>query len=415
MKRLLSLTLILALTLCTLTACSSGGETPKEKGLTDGYWVVESMVMEGTEFSGEDMTGIFGPAESILSMAFTEDGSFDAVLFEDFLKGSYTGTPDALSIDFAGEQVTGVAADATLTLTLADGSFVLKQQEQRPAIFDQNAWVTYRPTFTDAETCAMSSFMAFGQYLVEDNVLYGLTHSASLSGGLAAMPFRMKGDFPEFEESALLDGGGLACYLCKDGDTLYYIQNYERICRVKTDGSGREVLYEGPCDYLQLHEGRLWFTNADYHFVSTDLEGKGLVTVVDKEIYYPYFICSDWLVFQDDADDESLHLYNTTHGVETNITYMPAYNPVLVGSHLYFTDLSEDGYHLCRVDMSDPDTFLFDRSDLPLQEAHFMVDEGFFYGLNNKSVAKEDWQKLTDVGAPIEEVEMYLSLEYNVH
>ncbi|MBQ3077332.1 MAG: hypothetical protein IJC43_05710, partial [Clostridia bacterium] len=46
---------------------------------------------------------------------------------------------------------------------------------------------------------------------------------------------------------------------------------------------------------------------------------------------------------------------------------------------------------------------------------HFMVDEGFFYGLNNKSVAKEDWQKLTDVGAPIEEVEMYLSLEYNVH
>ena len=35
MKRMLSLILILALTLCTLTACSSGGETPKEKGLTD--------------------------------------------------------------------------------------------------------------------------------------------------------------------------------------------------------------------------------------------------------------------------------------------------------------------------------------------------------------------------------------------
>ena len=115
----------------------------------------------------------------------------------------------------------------------------------------------------------------------------------------------MKGDFPEFDEAKILDENGTALYLCMDGDYLYYLRDWAAVCRVKTDGGDVEVLYDGMCDYLQIHDGRLYFTDADYHFVSTDMEGNDLQTVVDKEIYYPYFISGDWIVFQDDADDES--------------------------------------------------------------------------------------------------------------
>jgi len=432
MKKWIALILALSMSVCLLTGCGGGEEkpterpteeqtvqtsqpVPEEKAVSDGYWVVEKIVLEGTEFSGEDMTGIFGPAESILALAFDAEGTFDAVLFEDFLEGTYSGTPDALVLDFAGESVKGTCTDDTLVLEMTDGSFTLKRQDKMPDMLANNPWVTYAPEFDGQQTAAMSNFMSFGRYLIEDEVLYGLTHAQSLSGNLGATPFHMKGDFPEFEETTILDGNGDATYLCKDGDTLYYILDYEKICRVNTDGSGAEVLYEGACDYLQIHEGRLYFADENYHFVSTDMNGGDLQTVVDKEIYYPYFICTDWMIFQDDADDESLHLYNTTHGTELNITYYPSYNPILDGHYLYYTDATEEGYFLCRVDMRDPDTFMFDGSELPLLESAFMIDDQFIYTTNNNSVAKEDWKKLTDASDAAKEAEMYVSEDYIVY
>jgi len=404
---------LLALIMIIAMAGCGDSETPKEKGITAGYWVVEKIVLEGTEMAGDDLTSIFGPVESIMVLDFNEGGTFNGVLFEDFFEGTYTGTEEALELDFAGEKATGTCSDGTLEIKLADGSgFTLKNQEEMPSALAANPWVTYDPNFDAAETCAMSNFINYGWYYVEDDVLYGLTHSASLNGAFGAISFHMKGAFPEFDETVILDSEGAANNICKDGDYLYYLRNYAAVCRVKTDGSEAEVLYDGMCDYLQIHDGRLYFTDADYHFVSTDMDGGDLVTVVDKEIYYPYFISSDWIIFQDDADDESLHLYNTTHGTEVNITYMPSYNPIMDGHYLYFTD--SDNY-LCRVDMSDPETFYFEASDLQLLDSGYMIDEEFIYTSNNTSVAKEDWKNLTDTHDVVYELEVYVSDEYSIH
>ncbi len=443
MKKLIALILALLMSLCLLTGCGgdekpadtpadtpveSPADTPeentdtqtsqpetKEKTLSDGYWVVEKIVLDGAEFSGDDMTGIFGPADTIMSLAFGTDGTFNAVVFEDFVKGTYSGTQDAPEMNFDGEIVKCTCTDDMLVLEMTDGTFTLKRQDKMPDMLANNPWVTYVPEFDAQQTAAMSNFMSYGFYLVEDGVLYGLTHSQSLYGSLGATPFHMEGDFPEFEETKILDGNGCANYLCKDGDTLYYILNYEKICCVNTDGSGAKVLYEGACDYLQIHDGRLYFTDENYHFVSTDMNGGNLQTVVDREIYYPYFICSDWMIFQDDADDESLHLYNTTHGTELNITYVPSYNPVLDGHYLYYTDITEDGSYLCRIDMSNPYTFYFDGSDLPLIESVFMIDDECFYTSNDNRVAKEDWKKLTDTSDATEEIYMYVSEDYTIY
>ena len=285
---------------------------------------------------------------------------------------------------------------------------------EEPVDVTGDEWATYEPDFDAEETMAMSNFMSFGRYVVSDDVLYGLTHSADLDGSLGATPFFMKGDFPEFEETMLLDSKGAALCLTMDGDYLYYIREYEAVCRVKTDGSDGEVLYNGACDYLQIHEGRLYFTDEDYHYVSTDMDGKDLKTVVEKEIYYPYFICSDWMVFQDDADHESLHLYNTTYGTEVNITDTPSHSPILDGKYLYYID-AEDGYYLCRVDMSDPEAFAPEKSELPLLDIAFMIDEQSIYTTNNNSKAKEEWYKLTDDKDMVEEYEMYVSKGYTVN
>lgn len=416
MKKILALLLALTMTL-GLGACGGdGGETSVPgNALTMGYWVADSMVMEGTEFTNEDMTGIFGPGDAVLTLAFKDDMTYTGILFEDPVSGSYTETEEGYEVDLYGEKATASITDGILTLVIDEtSSFLLKNQEEMPEALAKNPWATYDPNFTAEETSAMSNFMSFGRYWIEDNVLYGLTHATSANGGLGATPFQMVGDFPEFEEVTLLDESGLPGYLTRNGDYLYYTMNGEAICRVKLDGSGQETLYQGVCDYLQIHGDRLYFTDEDFCLVSTDLEGKDLKTEIAKEIYYPYFICSDWMVFQDDADDESLHLYNITYGTEVNITYIPSYHPILDGNWLYYTVAADGQFFLNRIDMSDPDVFRCEQSENPLVEAWFMVDEENFYGPNNTSVAKDQWQKLM-CAEPVEEAEMYVSADYTIH
>lgn len=412
MKKLLLSIFSLAMVFCLMTGCGGGGETetPEEKGLTDGYWVLEKMTMEGVELSGEELESIFGPAEEAMALAFKDDQTVSGVFVEDVLMGTYTGTEESFEIDMGGEVLTGSFADGVVELKMSDGSaFVLKNQEEMPAVLANNSWITYAPEFTAEQTYAMSNFIASGFNYIENDVIYGLTHKVEGKNSLGAIPFSKKGDFPEFGETVILDEGSTPYYLTKDGEFLYYIAGKEKICRIKPDGSDKEVLYEGECDYLQIHDGRLYFTNADYQYVSTDMDGKDLVTVVEREVYYPYFICSDWMIFQDDADGETLHLYNTTHGTDVKITEGVSYSPIMDGTYLYYVSSTDAGYFLSRVDMSDPWNLVEERSELPLASSVLLIDEEKIYTANDIRKPKAEWNQLTDTNESVMEREMYIS------
>ena len=414
MKKVFACILSLAMLTGLLTGCG-GEEAPPADPLTTGYWVADTMTMEGTPFTNEEMLSVFGAADAVLALAFKEDMTYNGILFEEPVSGTYSKTETGYDLDMMGETITVSIADGILTFTLTEGTFfTLVNQEEMPEALGKNPLATYDPNFTAEETRAMSNFMAFGWYYIEDDVLYGLTHTVSNNGTLGATPIYMKGDFPEFEETTALDQSGQANYLTKHGDFLYYTMNLESICRIKLDGSGKETLYQGACDYLMIHQDRLYFTDENYHLVSTDLEGKNLTTVVDREIYYPYFICTDWLVFQDDADNESLHLYNTTYGTEFNLTNAPSYHPVLDGHWLYFTQESDGLYYLSRIDMSDPENFPFEQSEKPLPESWFMVDEENISGPSN-AVTKDLWKELTCTTEYVKQVEMYVGADYTIH
>lgn len=44
------------------------------------------------------------------------------------------------------------------------------------------------------------------------------------------------------------------------------------------------------------------------------LDGKNKETVLDKGVFYPYQVSSKFLIYQDDADGETLHVYNMEDG-----------------------------------------------------------------------------------------------------
>lgn len=426
MKKVIRMLLAAAMLVCLLAGCGKTetkepvAEEPavEEKVTLDsGYWVLETMTMEGTPFTTEEIEGLFGKPDSVMALAFSKEGKVNGVLFEDFFEATYTGTLEEFEIQLPDEVLKGsYSEEEKMILTLQDGSeMVLVNQEEMPESIASNPWTTYEPEFDAEQTRAMSNFIMYGRYLVEDDVVYGLTHAAGLQGAFAATPFHMKGDFPEFEETKILDDRGPATYLNKVGDVFYYIMNGEEICRINVDGSGLETLYKGTCDYMQIHNDRIYFTDENYHFVSTDMDGKDLKEVVSKEVYYPYFICSDWMIFQDDADSESLHLYNTTFGEEVNITYVKSYSPIMNGKYLYYIDASDGDNYLCRIDMSDPERFLCERSEKTLSITDYVIDGEDIYFVNNTCVALEKWQDVEITDEAITEMEVYLSDAYNVY
>lgn len=411
MKKVLASILSLAMMFSLLTACGGGEEAPppEETGITDGYWVLDSMTMEGTEFSKEEIEQTFGPVDQVMCLTFLPDQTFMGVLFMETIQGAYVETETGYDMAVMDEKATVVLSEETLTVTVGENSFyVLINQEEAPEALADNPWLSFAPCFSAEETCAMSTFMQSGYYYVEDDVIYGLTHKGSNGSAFGAIPFYQEGDYPAFEEVTILDDNGYPSYVTKDGDYLYYILGGESICRIKTDGSGKEALYEGECSYLQIHEGRLYFTDADYHFVSTDLEGKDLTTVVDKEIYYPYFICSDWIVYQDDANNEALCLYNTTFGFEEVVSPEPTHVPILDGTVLYYLVENGEQYTLCRLDLGDRGS-LEERSEHTLAFCALGIDEEDIFTANDTRVLKDEWTRLADSKETLEHMMMYVS------
>lgn len=411
---------------CLLAGCGKSEDSAKKENtkqsteaitLESGCWVVESMTMDGAEFTSSDIKDIFGDPETVMALEFTSAGIVNGVLFEDPFIMPYSGVLEEFEIDFTDEVIKGTYTEENkMVLTQQDGSVMtLVHQEKIAEALLTNPWRTYKADFSNAQTCAMSNFMMNGRYLIEDNVLYGLTHSQNLNGSLAATPIYMKGDFPEFKETTILDDRGAATFLNKVGDVLYYIMDYQEICRINVDGSGLEVLYEGPCDYLQINNDRIYFTDENYHLMSMNMDGEDPVTVVDREIYYPYFISSDWMVFQDDADSESLHLYNTTYGEELTLTNTVSHAPVLHGKYLYYVDATDDKNCLCRIDMSNLDNLVCEKSENTITFLDYMIDGKTLYLANNTSMELENWKNAA-VSASVEEVmEVYVSEEYTVY
>ena len=424
MKKWISVILAIMMTVCLLAGCTNSGGTEntnepaaEEKVTLDsGYWVIETMTMEGTKFTSKEIEDIYGKLDTVMALKFSKEGKVSGVLFADNFDATYTGTLEKFEIQLPDEVLKGSYSEEKMTITLQDGSkMVLTYQKETPESIASNPWSTYEPEFTAEQTRAMSNFIMYGRYWVEDDIIYGLTHSAGLQGALATTPFYMKGDFPQFKDAKILDDRGAATYLNKVGDVLYYVMNGEEICRINADGSGLKSLYKGTCDYMQIHNDRIYFTDENYHFVSTDMEGKDLKKVVDKEIYYPYFISSDWIVFQDDADSESLHLYNTTFGEEVNITYVKSFSPIMNGKYLYYIDASDGDNYLCRIDMSNPDKFLCERSEKTLSFTDYVIDGEDIYFANDTCVSLEKWQDVEVTDEVFEEMEVYLSEDYNIY
>ena len=226
--------------------------------------------------------------------------------------------------------------------------------------------------FSVDETKEMSAYMAGGIYIVEDDTVYGYYNGPKLAAA------ELKNDGDELEkvsEKVLLEDA--ACKtICKEGDVLYYIKDGSGIYSYDLKTDKESELIKGTFDYLNVTGKYIFYTDGDYKIFRADLDGKNAAQVCDDEAYYVYALGSNYVIYQDDADNETIVLYNIAEKEKTALTPEHALNPVFADGYLYYTVRDGDEFVLGRTDMGTGD---MEKSDYKLTYAGFYIYDGTIY------------------------------------
>ena len=190
------------------------------------------------------------------------------------------------------------------------------------------------PELSPAESRQMANFMFANRSLVSDQWLYCFSFDEEYRPVLAR--FHLKGGQPE--DFRILAEDCVPEYLCLHDGVLYYINTARggALERVAVDGGSRETLADGPVDYLQLVDETLRYRRSDGFYCSCELDGSGEETLIFRDCYYPYS-CGGLVLYQDDLDDERLHLRRLSDGKELVLTEGAAYAPLFFDGCLYYT------------------------------------------------------------------------------
>lgn len=341
-------------------------EKPKVTSIT-GSWECEDIEVtdNGKKVSKDTIKTMFGKDfSSVLKLTAYGDGSADINMMGDEgviswsetedngYKLSYTG-PEAESAGEMNAKLDGDKLIVTVKETyLSDGKeqgmemkFTMKYLGKKSKLIE--GWDV---TLDDDEIYAMSNAMVGGACVEADGMLYG-DYGGKEWGKGAFTAAKIK-DGKLKDKTVIAKDTKASCLSVYDGD-VYGILDKEKIVKVKAGKTKAETLYTGTCDYMQVTKNGIYFTDENDKYCKMGLDGKNKETVLDKGVFYPYQVSSKFLIYQDDADGETLHVYNMEDGSDTKISGFVSYEPMLRGDYLYFytPGNGENMQFMCRVDM----------------------------------------------------------------
>lgn len=246
---------------------------------------------------------------------------------------------------------------------------------------------SFHPDLSDEEIYKMSSYMRGALAVVVEDKMY----SQAAGGYLASGKISKDGSDVVLEDvKDIGDGKESYPWYFQYGDGYVYAilstEGMEGIVRINTKDDKVEMIYDQPAMYLQWYDGKLYFTDADAHYCSMDVDGKNITPIIeDRAVYYPYQVGDGWIIFQDDADGETLHIRHVGEKVERRITDIKGYENVIIGDYVYFNTTEDKTHHrLGRVNLLTNEVELSEyyNSGQNLLEPDAIVSDGGLYTLD---------------------------------
>lgn len=179
----------------------------------------------------------------------------------------------------------------------------------------------------------------------------------------------------ELSDFSVLAEGCVPEYLCRAGGKLYYIdRNSGALERVSEWGGGkREVLHKGPCSWLCLREGLLYFCDKEGRYLSLDPKTREETELLAGPCAFAYPL--EGAILWQDAAERGIFLTDTENQITRQLSLGPAGAPLLVGDRLWF--YSRGAVHSLGLDGSDPQVYRVPETDgavelLPEEDGVFL-------------------------------------------
>lgn len=407
-------------------------------GAPSGCWTVQEISRDGAVLDLKSTASSFALSpQQLCSLELLPSGSgrllFLGVLYpvelRSFEDDAYALTASDSSFSLSGTSngrlLLSVEENLVLTLVPVSPSVlsfsdntpvseVLSQQASEQAKLDAILYDASHISisFIEEETCTMSRYMLQGRYWSDGSDLFGMAFDKnSPLPNLVCTSVDLSGALPSLSPYKVLDRHVNATFLTPLPGGLVYIRHdresgLSSLSRLNLQSLTVEILTDNipELSYLTFHNNHLYFTGENHRYYSSALDGSDITPILEKEIYYPYFISDDWLLYQDSADNESFHLFRLSDGADVALTSVPSFHPIVSGSTLYFLSQQEDALlHLSRIDFSkpssSPDT-LYDLEVSPLPSSgEFFISGNTLYGCNQSQTDLPRWKQFSDCTA----------------
>lgn len=385
------LALVMALIVCLALAGCGGDKKDKqneESGNAEvtsiaGNWECTDITIEdnGQKLGKEDIRNLYGDDFSeLMKLTAYGDGTGELKFMEVSTSVTWTEQDGAYTLTLPQEQVAdGAGVPETMTARIKENKLQVTSKESYTADEKEQ---TMTMTFTlkylgreskildgwdvqlsDEEVYAMSNFMNFGACVVADGMLYGDYGGKEWGEGTFSVA---KLDGEKVKDRKVIAKDSKTWYLSEYDGNIYGILNCDKIIKAAAGKSTAKTLYEGTCQYLQVTKDGIFFTDENHKYCRMDLDGKNKETVLDKAVYFPYQVGNGFLVYQDDGDGESLHMYNLKSKKDVKLNSTVSYNPMICGDYLYYQipTNDEDKYFMGRIDLYSGEVKQSEKADL---------------------------------------------------
>lgn len=192
---------------------------------------------------------------------------------------------------------------------------------------------------------------------------------------------------------------------------LYYIngQAGNSIERLDlTDGS-RETLKAGPCRWLQIRDGKLYYKGPSGGFFSAEPDGSGEQAIIEEECFYPCLL-GEAVLYQRGSDQRLCLLWLEDSSL-AELTDHEAYSPLIWGERLYYS--TDSGLRALSLDGQE--SLIFDLPDIQAAAELFPRGEELFIRAVADENGPRQWSAQAEPGAEPEysELQGYRLLAYS--
>ena len=273
------------------------------------------------------------------------------------------------SIMYSGRMAMKTSVFFLVLAMLLCTSLMAAQADERESIITEFYQSTFKQSMSKSEweECVIeqSNRHNMNRFVADNSWIYGVWAGEKGKGEVVKVRYN-NSDWTVLDENT--NEYYAYCLGVKNG-YVYYSQELGNgtceVVKVRTSGKDATVIVKEHYGSVQLIDKYIYYTTPEIvdsgtgrcvknstNLWRSDTNGSNAICILDKPVYY-FSVWGDYVLYQDDMDNMTLHLFNMVTGQDVRLNDAQSFWPIYDGEYIYYLSNSDNvpnyGYGLFRM------------------------------------------------------------------